>query len=117
MFPVWFVTSKLIKSLDDALIAYDDILFFDEDSNNVIFFGGDMGILSVDLDEINLDDVNFDEDDPETIINVGIMAWRKRFKKHKLCKKNISKELMPVAWHPIKWRNCACQKLRKKEYK
>ena len=28
-----------------------------------------MGILSVDLNNINLDDVNFDEDDPETFIH------------------------------------------------
>ena len=34
-----------------------------------------MGILSVDLNNINLDDVNFDEDDPETITHVRLMAW------------------------------------------
>ena len=28
-----------------------------------------MGILSVDFNNINLDDVNFDEDDPETFQN------------------------------------------------
>ena len=28
-----------------------------------------MGILSVDLNNINLDHVNFDEDDPETIVH------------------------------------------------
>ena len=33
-----------------------------------------MGILSVVLNNINLDDVNFDEDDPETIIHVRLMA-------------------------------------------
>ena len=30
--------------------------------------------VSVDLDEINLDNVNFNEDVPETIIHVGLMA-------------------------------------------
>ena len=33
-----------------------------------------MGILSVVLNNINLDDVNFDEDDPETVIHVRLMA-------------------------------------------
>ena len=46
----WFVISKMIKKLDDALLANYDIIFINEDSNNVIFFSGEMGILSVDLD-------------------------------------------------------------------
>ena len=33
-----------------------------------------MGILNVDLDKINLDDVNFDEDDPKTIIHIRLMT-------------------------------------------
>ena len=33
-----------------------------------------MGILSVDVNNINLDDVNFDLDDTETIIHVRLMA-------------------------------------------
>ena len=33
-----------------------------------------MGILSVVVNNINLDDVNFDEDDPETVIHVRLMA-------------------------------------------
>ena len=33
-----------------------------------------MGILSVVLNNINLDDVNFDEDDPETIVHASLMA-------------------------------------------
>ena len=39
-----------------------------------------MGILSVDLNNINLDDVSFDEDDPKNIIHVRLMAWCNRFK-------------------------------------
>ena len=39
-----------------------------------------MGTLSVDLTKINLDDDNFNEDDPETIIHVRLMAWNNRFK-------------------------------------
>ena len=51
----------------------------------------------LDLVKINIDDVNFDEDDPETIINVRLTAWRDRYKQRKSCKKDISKELMLVA--------------------
>ena len=54
-------------------------------------------IFSVDLDKIDLDDINYDEDDPETIIHVRLMTWCKRYKQHKSCKKDISKELMLVA--------------------
>ena len=38
-----------------------------------------MGMLCVDLDKINLHDINFDEDDPETIIHVRLMTWRNSF--------------------------------------
>ena len=33
-----------------------------------------MGILGVDIDNINLYDINFDEDDPETINHVRLMV-------------------------------------------
>ena len=49
-------------------------MFFNEDSSNVTFSRDEMGILRVDLDKINLGDVNFDEDHPETIIYVRLMA-------------------------------------------
>ena len=42
-----------------------------------------MGILSVDVNNINLDDGKFDEDDSETIIHVRRMAWCNRFKQRK----------------------------------
>ena len=64
-----------------------------------------MGVLSVDLDKINLDNVNFDEDDPETIRHVRyvrLIAWHNIFKQCKPFKKEISKELMPVAWNPTR---------------
>ena len=41
-----------------------------------------MGILSVDLDNINLHDANSDGDDPETIINIKLMAWHNKLKQH-----------------------------------
>ena len=95
--PDWFVTSKMIKNLDDDFFSNYDIIFVNENCNNVTFFDDEMGFLSVDLNNINLDDVNFDKDDPAAIIHVRIMAWRNRFKQRKAFKKDISKESMTVA--------------------
>ena len=60
----WFVRSKMIKKLHNSLFAENDILVFDEDSRNVTFSGDEVGIPSVDINNINLDDVNFDKNDP-----------------------------------------------------
>ena len=49
-----------------------------------------MGILSVDLNNINLDDVNVYDDDPKTIIHFRLMTWCNRLKQRKLLKKDIS---------------------------
>ena len=46
---------KVIKKLKDDIFSNDNIIFVNEDSNHVTFFGGEMSILSVDLDKINLD--------------------------------------------------------------
>ena len=96
--PDWFVTSKMNEKLDDTLFSNNDITFVNENSNHVTFFSDKMGILSKDLNNINLDDINFDKDDPETIIFVRLMAWHNRFKQRKAFKKEISKELMSVRW-------------------
>ena len=79
-----------------ALYADESILYFNEDSNNVVFNCNEMDILNIDLNKINLDN-NFDEDDP--IIHVRLLAWHIKFEKPKTLKKIISEELMPIAWH------------------
>ena len=53
--------------------------FVNEDSDNVTFYSDEMGFRSVDLNNINLDDANFDESYPETIIHVRRMAWHNTF--------------------------------------
>ena len=63
--PIWFVTSTMIKKLDDDLFSNYEIIFVNQDSNYATFFSDEVGILSVDLNNFNLDDVNFDEDDPD----------------------------------------------------
>ena len=64
----------MIRRCDDAVYSNDNIVFSNEHCNNVTFSSVEMGILSVDLNNVNLNDVNFDEDDPETIIHVRFMA-------------------------------------------
>ena len=93
------------NAVDDVLVfANGDIFFYDVDCNNITFPNDDVVLSNIDLININLDDDIFDEDDPETIDHVRLMTWRNRFKQCKACKK----EIMPLAWHPIRWWNwCA----------
>ena len=93
----------MLEKFHDALNANEDILFSDEDFSKVTFFANQMVILGLDLGKINPDeDNNFDKDDPETIIYVRLLAWRNKFEKRKALKKDLSKELMPVTWHPTR---------------
>ena len=50
-----------------------------------------MGIFGVDLDNINLDDIHFYEDDPETIIHVSFLVWKNKFQKRKTLEKIYTK--------------------------
>ena len=54
--------------------ADENILYFNEDSVDVVFDCNRMGIVNVDLNNINLYN-NFDEDDPNTIILIKCLAW------------------------------------------
>ena len=53
-----------------------------------------MGILNTDLNNINIDDALYDEDDLDTIILVGLLVWYIKFEKLKALKK-ITEELIP----------------------
>lgn len=68
----------MYKNLDTDLSANNDIILINKDS-------------SVDIDNINLDDVNFDEDDPKTINHVRLIAWCNRYKQGKSLKKSSTK--------------------------
>ena len=72
----WFVTSKMIKKLLTALYADDNLLYF-----NAIFSCNEMDIFNLDVNNINLDDTNYKEDSPETIIHIRLLAWHIKFKK------------------------------------
>ena len=73
LIPDWFATSNMVEKLYTALYADENILYFDEDSGNVVFSCNEMGILNIDLKNINLDN-NFDEDDLDTIILIRLLA-------------------------------------------
>ena len=88
--PDWFVTSKMIKKRFTALYADENILYFSEDSRNVVFNCNGMSILNTNLNNINLEDTNYDQDDPDTIISIRFLVRHIKFEKHKELKKMIS---------------------------
>ena len=74
------------KELSTGLYAYENILYFNKDYGNVIFSCNEMGILYIDINNINLEN-NFDKDDPDTIILITFLAWNIKFEKRKAPKK------------------------------
>ena len=66
--PDWFVTNKMIKELFTTFYADENVLYFHENSSYVVFSCNEMGILNIDLNNINFEDSNYEEDDPDTII-------------------------------------------------
>ena len=67
--PDCFVMSKMLKFYN-ALLADDDILFCNEDFNQVTSFANQVDILAVDFYKINIDEYNnFDENDPDSNIH------------------------------------------------
>ena len=81
--PDWFDTRKMIKKLLTLLCAGGNVICCNEDSDDVIFSYNEMGILDLDLSNINLDDSNYNEDDPDTSIHVRLLAW---------CNKSLEKK-------------------------
>ena len=73
-----------------------------------------MGILNINLNNINLDN-NFDEDDPDTNILIRLLAWHIKFEKRKELNKKISEELMLVVWNPNRWWYFCVSESEKKE--
>ena len=87
----------MIKNLLTALYPDDNVLYFNEDSGDVVFCSDKMSILSVDLNSINLDYTNYDVDDPETIINIRLLVWYIKFQKRNALKKELNETLMLLA--------------------
>ena len=72
----------MLETLDEVVLCNDDMVFINADSD-VTLCNDDMGLNIIDLNNINLADDNFDEDDPETIIHVRLIAWCNRYKQYK----------------------------------
>ena len=96
------------------MYADENILYFNEGSGDVVFNCNGMGILNIDLNNINRDN-NFDEDDPVTIVLIRLLSWHIKFEKREELKKELSKELIPIAWHPNKWCDWCISEDEKKE--
>ena len=58
----------MIKKLFNVLHADENIFYFNEDSDNARFNCNGMVVLNIHLNNINLDDTHYEEDDPDTII-------------------------------------------------
>ena len=54
LIPDWFVISKMIKNFFTALYANENIFYFNEDFDNVVFFCNKMCVLDVDPKKLTL---------------------------------------------------------------
>ena len=86
MIDIRLVINKMIKILHTALYADDSILYFNKDSGNAIFSFNVIGIVSTDLNNINLHDTNYDADQPENIVHIRLLAWHIEFEKQRVLK-------------------------------
>ena len=50
--PDWFVASKMIEKLENAVFSNDDIVFGGIDSHIVTFFSSDIGFNSINLNNM-----------------------------------------------------------------
>ena len=64
----------MYKTYDNYAFCNDDIDFNDIESDSVTFFNDGMGLVTIELKNVTLNDDNFVEDDPETIIHVTLIA-------------------------------------------
>ena len=88
LIPNWFVTSIMIEKLFSALYTNESILYFNEDSCDALFNYNGMKIVNIDLNDINLYKM-FYEDDPDCmiLILIRLLVWYIKFEKRKALKK------------------------------
>ena len=72
-----------------------------------------MGILNIDLNNINLDN-DFHEDDPDTNTLIRLLVWHTKFEKRKALKKELNEELMEIVWHSKRCWNFSMSEDKKK---
>ena len=78
----WFVASKMTENLYTDLYTDENILYFNEDSGDVVFSCNEMSSLNIDLNNIYLHN-NINEDKPDTIILIRLLACHIKFGKRK----------------------------------
>ena len=86
---------------------------FNEDSGNVVFTCNWMSILNIDLNDISLDDTNYDEDNPDAIILVRLFAWHIWIFLSDFIGQNISKYLNYFSIKNYTWKLDIVQNLYK----
>ena len=73
--PDWFVSNKMLEKLDDVVFSNDDIVFVNENSDNVKFLVMIWPLTLYTLIILLLMMIdNFDDDVPETIICVRLLV-------------------------------------------
>ena len=77
----------MIEKLDNAVFSDNNLIFGGIDSDTVTFFISDIGLNSMNLNNVDLDDDIFDDYNPEAIDHIRIMAWNDKYKQHQPCKK------------------------------
>ena len=77
----------MIKIVFTDFYTDESILYFNEDSGNVVITCNGMGIFDIDLNNINLDDTNYDKDNPDIIILSILSALLIKSEKLKKLKK------------------------------
>ena len=103
----------MIKEPLSTLYGGGAIFYFNKDSNYVIFSCNKIGIISIDLNYINLDGTKYEEGDPETIVHIRLftgpgLKYSKIFKK-------LNKKWVLVMRHPLSFCNwCLRQDDKKK---
>ena len=70
--------NNILERLDNSVFSNCDIFLHNVCSNIITFPCDDMGSNNIDGKNINLNDDNFDEDDPETMNHVRLIIWRNR---------------------------------------
>ena len=63
----------MLENFDDKIFYTNDTDLHDIDSDFATFFSDDMDHNTIDLKNINVDDDNFDGDDPTSIVFVRLM--------------------------------------------
>ena len=64
------------------MYAGENRLYFDEDSASVVFNCNGIGIRNTALNNINLGDTSYDEDNPDTMIYIRLLENEKHLKRN-----------------------------------